>query len=144
MLTTRAKNSYLVLFGAVLILIDQTVKSLVYSGRFGGFLLALRPVFSLEIFPNVNFAFSLKVPQFWAFLIYFILLCGLVGFFARTKNRSLKFELGFTLIIAGALSNIFDRVYLGFVRDFIYVFWGNIFNLADVFIVAGILLMIFN
>lgn len=132
----------MVLFGAVLIGIDQAAKYLVYSKHFGSFLLRLRPVFSLLIFPNPNFAFSLRVPIILTYLIYAILLALLIIWFYKVENKSLHLKIGLALILAGAFSNIFDRVYLGYVRDFIYVFWGNIFNLADLYIVLGIILMI--
>ena len=47
------------------------------------------------------------------------------------------------LIIGGALGNLFDRIYYYAVPDFIDLHWGNyhwfIFNLADIFITAGII-----
>lgn len=44
-----------------------------------------------------------------------------------------------TLLLAGALGNFFDRVTYGFVFDWILLFGRSIINLADVFIVVGIL-----
>ncbi len=130
------------LLALALFVIDQATKFFAYRGNFGSFLNYLRPVFGKLIFPNSNFAFSLKFSHLIIYAVYFLLLVFLTVWFIRLENRSKKITLGFTLIVVGALSNIFDRIMLGYVRDFIYVFWGNIFNLADLYILAGIIFLI--
>lgn len=132
------------LLGIVLFFIDQTTKYYAYKSSFGGFLNLAKPVFAKLLFPNYNFAFSLMVPHSIIYVLYVILLAGLIVWFSRLKFRTLLLRLGFVLIMVGALSNIADRIYLGYVRDFIYVFWGNIFNLADFYILLGILLILFS
>ena len=47
----------------------------------------------------------------------------------------------FQLVIAGAMSNIIDRLLLGGVRDFITFPRVSYFNLADVFVVVGCLVL---
>ncbi len=58
---------------------------------------------------------------------------------ARSKDRLEAFCLG--LVLAGALSNGFDRLYYGQVVDYIYFHVGEfswyVFNLADAWIVIG-------
>ena len=44
------------------------------------------------------------------------------------------------LVVGGAVSNLIDRVRFGAVRDFIVTRWG-IFNLADLFVIAGVVLL---
>lgn len=45
-------------------------------------------------------------------------------------------------VLGGALGNFYDRVTLGYVRDFIQLRgWPGIFNLADVFIRLGVLVI---
>lgn len=46
------------------------------------------------------------------------------------------------LIIAGALSNFFDRLIHGGVVDYLVVPWGGIINLADILIFFGVILLI--
>ena len=52
-----------------------------------------------------------------------------------------------SIIIGGALGNLFDRVYYYAVPDFIDIHIGNfhwfIFNVADIFITVGIIGLIF-
>ena len=49
------------------------------------------------------------------------------------------------LTFAGALSNVVERIVLGSVRDFIYIIfyhWVGVYNLADGYIIAGIILLL--
>jgi len=56
--------------------------------------------------------------------------------------------LGETLIVAGSISNIIDRVLYGGVVDFISLSYGDwmwpLFNIADVAIVCGVVIMIWE
>ncbi|MBP6911187.1 signal peptidase II [Patescibacteria group bacterium] len=47
----------------------------------------------------------------------------------------------FILITAGALGNMYDRVLLGGVRDRIHISIFPVFNLADIMITIGVLLV---
>ena len=55
-------------------------------------------------------------------------------------------KLGFMMIFGGSLGNIFDRLYYKSVPDFIDVHINNfhwfIFNVADIFITLGVILLI--
>ena len=65
---------------------------------------------------------------------------GLIFFLMRFKTISAYL---IALIIGGSLGNLFDRIYYYAVPDFIDLHFGNyhwfIFNVADIFITAGII-----
>jgi signal peptidase II len=65
-------------------------------------------------------------------------------FFARSAARHPVLPAAFGLLIGGSLSNLFDRIRLGHVTDFIDIDWWTfrIFNLADSFIVVGVLILL--
>ncbi|MFA6475580.1 MAG: signal peptidase II [Patescibacteria group bacterium] len=44
------------------------------------------------------------------------------------------------IVLAGALSNLLDRMLYGGVIDFITTWFGSVFNIADMYIVTGILI----
>ena len=55
---------------------------------------------------------------------------------------------GLTLIIAGALSNLTDRMINNYVLDFIYLHYGEFywpaFNFADIYISVGICVIVLH
>ncbi len=57
-------------------------------------------------------------------------------------------DLSFGLLIGGILGNFADRIFCGFVRDFIVIkiFSYNfpVFNIADITIVVGVLLLVIS
>jgi signal peptidase II len=58
----------------------------------------------------------------------------------RTSGGSAR--LGFTLALAGALGNVLDRLARGYVIDFIHLTHWPVFNVADVLVVVGIVVMV--
>ncbi len=63
---------------------------------------------------------------------------------AYSENRLMKYIYGF--VLGGALGNLYDRFFRGYVIDFIDWHWGNAyhwptFNIADVAIVVAVALM---
>ena len=56
--------------------------------------------------------------------------------------------IGFSLIIGGGIGNIFDRIVYGSVTDFFYLDFGSIFktgvfNIADMFVTTGMILIVY-
>lgn len=105
-------------------------------------------VFTRHIFLNRQFAFSLPVPVWLMYLIYFVVLYGLVYFALRNYRNFLPLTAsGLVFIFAGALSNLAERILLGYVRDWIYISffrWTGIYNLADGYIILGIIILLFG
>ena len=62
-----------------------------------------------------------------------------------TKNDGFK-KYSLLMILGGALGNVFDRIFYGAVPDFLDFHIGNfhwfIFNVSDIFITFGIMIMI--
>ena len=100
--------------------------------------------FAKNIFPNANFAFSLPLPVWLMYVIYFLVLAGIAAY-VKKNLRSLNpgQSLAWVCIFAGALSNVLERILLGYVRDWIYI-WTGVFNLADGFIILGIFILLFG
>ena len=63
-------------------------------------------------------------------------------FFARSGSRHPVLPAALGLLIGGSLSNLVDRVRLGYVTDFIDFRWWPAFDLADSFIVIGVLVLL--
>lgn len=88
---------------------------------------------------NRGAAFGILQGRQVFFLIFtFLALFVLIWVFFRfRKDRILCWS--FLLTIGGALGNLYDRLAFGYVRDFVNVPFFAVFNLADAFIVLGML-----
>jgi lipoprotein signal peptidase len=101
-----------------------------------------------SVFYNPAFVFSLPVPAGLIYAIYTVVVAGMVYYvFKNYKKFSLPANVAWVLIFAGAASNIGERIYLGNVRDFIYITfykWTGVYNTADGYIIVGIILLLFS
>ncbi len=66
----------------------------------------------------------------------------------RTRNLHWPKVVAYALIVGGGLGNIVDRITDGYVVDFIYLHVGrigtNVFNVADVAVMAGVVLLLLD
>jgi signal peptidase II len=63
-------------------------------------------------------------------------------FFGRSGARHPVLPVALGLVIGGSVSNLLDRVRLGYVTDFLDFRYWPAFNLADSFIVVGVLVLL--
>ncbi|HHV61875.1 MAG TPA: signal peptidase II [Firmicutes bacterium] len=91
---------------------------------------------------NPGAAFGI-LPNQTAFLIVVaaVILLLVIIYGRHLMARSLLLRLGFGLAVGGALGNMIDRLRVGRVTDFIDVKFWPVFNLADVAIVFGVVLL---
>jgi len=99
--------------------------------------------FDLKLFKNTKLYF-ISLNQYLLYFLIGVVLLIFIFLFFKTKERFLK--ISFSLIILGGLSNFFDRIYFGYVIDCFRVFILpiSLFNIADLMIISGIILIIFN
>ena len=90
--------------------------------------------------------FSGKAP-YGVFVILGIIICILIIYMMQQSKNNIE-KWGYSLIIAGGFSNIFDRYLNGYVIDFIYFhykdFYWPAFNLADIYISIGVVIILFQ
>ena len=88
--------------------------------------------------------FSNLLPSIFFVLIGILIIFIIFIMFLKTENNIEKW--GLIIIIAGAISNIFDRFINGYVIDFIYLhfreFYWPAFNFADIYISIGLFIII--
>ena len=87
---------------------------------------------------NFGSAFSLPIPKEILILIAF----GMITWVIWSYYENLLEEKFSILILAGAISNLIDRIYFGYVIDFINLKIWPVFNIADVYISLAIFLLI--
>ena len=97
---------------------------------------------------NEGIAFGLlsfDESKFYNFLTILIIIVIILVFFMILKSKGLK-KYSLLMVLGGALGNLYDRIYFNAVPDFIDFHIGNfhwfIFNVSDIFISLGILLLI--
>ena len=100
----------------------------------------------LKLFKNPNLYFISFNSALLYFLIGAVIFLLLFLFFRSWQKRDFLLMMSLSLIILGGLSNFFDRIYFGYVVDWVRVFFLpiSIFNIADIMIISGILCLIFR
>jgi len=92
---------------------------------------------SFSVVRNEGIAFGMGgIPSFVVVMVGFAVMMFLIlGF-----DNGLWFE--YILLLSGVAGNLLDRLFYGYVVDFICVKWWYTFNIADIFIVIGGVLVI--
>ena len=95
---------------------------------------------------NLGAAWSILEDQRILLLIVSVLVLFLINKFMNKEELNKMESLSYGMIIGGIIGNLFDRIVYGYVIDFIdfRIFGYNypVFNLADTFIVIGIIIMV--
>ena len=101
---------------------------------------------------NTGAAFGILDDKAWGryfFITLTILACLAILTFNIIKKKKLSKWLGIalSLIFSGAIGNLYDRIFIGKVRDFIFFFYNTeifpfIFNVADSALVIGVIMVI--
>jgi signal peptidase II len=137
------------------VLLDQVVKAAVRP-RLGLFdsITVVPGFFSLTRVHNTGAAFGLMnavdIPFKTAAmaLVQTTALVGLALYAATLAPGQRLTRVGLSFVIGGALGNLIDRVYAGYVLDFFDFYWGGwhfwAFNIADASITIGVALMVLD
>lgn len=137
----RYKTTALFLAVVFLFSVDRFLKAAALAGVnkpiFGDFL-------SFAFSRNFGIAFSLPFSG-WPLLIVVGLIVVVLGHFGFKAFLAQDFYRlsAYGLVIAGAGSNLFDRVKYGFVIDYLDVAYFSILNAADVMIFCGVVWLLF-
>ena len=114
---------------------------LVAIDKFSKYLIRLRQLADGGFYIcNQNISWSIAIPgyvfwTFWTTLIVLLLVAIKNRYFIHSTSYMI-------LILAGAISNIIDRLYYVCVIDFIDLRFWPVFNLADIFIVSGVVFLL--
>ncbi|HEV8179008.1 MAG TPA: signal peptidase II [Gaiellaceae bacterium] len=118
---------------------DQVTKHVVVANLNLGEGLHVAGPFSIRHVQNSGIAFGLFSHATPAVIVVTgIAIAWMLVYFARSGARHPVLPIALGLVIGGSLSNLADRVRLGFVSDFLDFRYWPAFNLADSFIVIGV------
>lgn len=134
----------------IIFLIDQITKIIINSTfHINESITIIKNFFSLTYTHNYGAAFGIFGGKtFFILIISFIILGYLLFELFKHKRGNKLLNIGLTLLIGGLLGNLVDRIYLGYVRDFLdFNIFGwdfAIFNIGDTAIVIGAILFLIN
>lgn len=138
-----------ILAGIGLILLDQGTKLWALS--------SLKPIHNrtvIEGFLDLTFvenrgvAFGMFSGKRWLILLLTAAIAGMLLYFYHSLPRRKEYapvRASIVLVLAGAVGNIIDRLFRGYVVDFFEFtfFEWPVFNVADIYVVAGVILLMF-
>jgi signal peptidase II len=111
--------------------------------------LPLTPFLDLTHIHNFGISFGLfagQLPAWFLSLIGIFIIFCIIYMLIKSKNIIEKWAL--LMIIAGGISNIFDRMINGYVIDFVYLHYSEMywpaFNFADIYISIGIIIFLYQ
>ena len=137
---------YIFLF-LILLIIDQYSKFIVHGTLYvGDTIPIIDNFFNLTYVQNRGVAFGLFQGKIDIVSILALIAIGLILFYFCKNFKKISFleRIAYTMIFAGAIGNMIDRLFRGFVIDMLDFrgIWSFIFNFADVWINIGVILII--
>lgn len=149
----RYHNVHWLWLSLAIILVDQVTKQLVFINLLHHETVRLLPIFNLTHMRNTGAAFSMlsTAPPAFFIMLGVAVSIGILWWLRTHPRGETLVAVGLSLIQGGALGNIIDRAYRGYVVDFLdfhigecsYCHWPA-FNVADMAIVTGAALLILD
>ncbi|MBF0298552.1 MAG: signal peptidase II [Oligoflexia bacterium] len=139
-----------------IISLDQFTKHIVASNMFyGESITVIKGLFDITYVKNTGVAFGMgaQASDLYKKIMFIglpIVACmWLLGLIWYSRKKSLRLSFAYSLILAGAIGNLIDRIRIGYVVDFFHFYFKSahfaVFNIADscITIAAGILILDF-
>ena len=146
------KNIFYFFLIFLIFLVDRISKNLIIklAGNNDNLEIIISKFISLNLIWNRGVAFGLFSFDdnfFYKILTILISIIIIVVLWLIIKSEKVE-KYGFIMIFAGSLGNIYDRFVYSSVPDFIDLHYNDFhwftFNVADIFISLGVILLIFN
>lgn len=138
----RKKAISVFLSALIVLILDQSLKKIIISdiGRYP--LVIINNFLSLTLVYNTGAGFGLlKGMNSLLILFSLIFIIGVLIYYYPKLPSSIYVHLSAGLIVGGAVGNLVDRMIYGYVIDFIdFNFWPA-FNMADVAITTGVIIL---
>lgn len=142
-------NRKILIVGIIALIIDQISKIIVEA-----YLVLNKPVilinnfFSLTLCHNQGAAWGILKDKEWIIIVFTIMAILLIYHFIYCFKSNMRNNIAFGLLFGGLDGNLLDRIIFGYVRDFLdlYIFKYDypVFNIADICIVVGVILLIIS
>ncbi|MDP3608893.1 MAG: signal peptidase II [Methylophilus sp.] len=136
----------------VVVALDLYTKHLVQQAFAYGEHLRVTSYFDLVRYHNTGAAFSFLADaggwQKWFFTAVSVVASVVIIYLLKKHPHNKLFSWGLALVLGGALGNLYDRITLGYVVDFLYFYYQQFawpaFNVADSAICVGVALLLLD
>lgn len=137
---------------AIVVALDLYTKHLIENAFQLGDSKFVTSFFNLVRFHNEGAAFSFLSNaggwQRWFFTTVAVIAVVFISYLIRKHAQQKLFCLGLALVLGGALGNLYDRLTLGYVVDFLYfhindLYWPA-FNVADSAVCVGVAILLWD
>ena len=134
---------YLTLFAAAIVAVDQWTKALAAAQLTDVVDVLVPGWLELRYLLNDGMALSMFRGGRWVFVALTVVFFAFVVWLVAKKHVTKKPELWcIAAITGGAIGNLIDRIRTGAVVDMISIPWFSTFNVADLFITFGAILLV--
>jgi signal peptidase II len=123
----------LLIISLILVVLDQITK-FIFTGK--EYLIGS---FGINYVENTGAAFGMFKNLNWFFIAFSILVIIFIFYY----YKQIKWKTPLILILAGTIGNLIDRIFFNYVRDFVMVWIWPVFNIADICVTVGVLLLVF-
>ncbi len=125
----------------MLVFLDQLIKNLAQKYVLAPY--SFLPWASIRYEQNTGIAWSIPFPYPLLIIVNLLLVIILPIFIVKYFDiRQARTQIILIMMMAGGLGNMLDRVFRGYVIDYISVGWFPVFNLADSLLTISIFLLL--
>lgn len=137
----------------VVVIFDQLTKYIASTTLDMSQSISVMPMFNWTLRHNTGAAFSFLADaggwQRWFFAVIAVTVSTVIILWIKRLEQHEKWQAAaLALILGGAIGNVIDRIWLGYVVDFIHVYYQQwhfpAFNIADSAISIGVVMIIID
>lgn len=146
---TNKQNLLFIIIISIIFCLDRITKIKVIT-NFNEGVFYINDFLNIDLIWNIGIGFGLLSTDSYFFYNSVTLIIGiviLVLFYILLNSENFD-KVIYSMIIGGAIGNFYDRIVYKGVPDFIDLHYNNfhwfVFNLADVFISVGIIILLFS
>lgn len=133
-----------IIISILITILDQIIKFIIDKKVL--FIEILPKLFNIHKVYNYGVAFSFLENKKYLILLFSLILIYFLFNLRKDLPKTKKYDILFGVILGGIIGNLIDRVFRGYVIDYLETFIFGIsfpiFNLADICITLGIILMV--